>query len=122
VNVTSKLSWGHSLLIKQGAKLVQDFNDVIVELAPHVRRRLVDDGRGEAGSTEADQAALFSGPTGGTNRAVLGRLKADASVHLDQLVEEMEETSPSELIAALFELEMMALVRQLPGKNFVKVW
>jgi DNA processing protein len=43
-------------------------------------------------------------------------------VHLDQLVEEMEETSPSELIAALFELEMMGLVRQLPGKNFVKVW
>ena len=29
---------------------------------------------------------------------------------------------PSELIAALFELEMLGLVKQLPGKNFVKVW
>ena len=27
-----------------------------------------------------------------------------------------------ELIAALFELEMLGLVKQLPGKNFVKVW
>ena len=26
-----------------------------------------------------------------------------------------------ELIAALFELEMLGLVKQLPGKNFVKV-
>ncbi len=29
---------------------------------------------------------------------------------------------PAELIAALFELEMLGLVKQLPGKNFVKVW
>jgi DNA processing protein len=55
-NVTSKMSWGPNLLIKQGAKLVQDFNDVIVELAPHVRRRLVDDGRGDGGSAEVGQA------------------------------------------------------------------
>jgi hypothetical protein len=26
------------------------------------------------------------------------------------------------LISALFELEMSGLVRQLPGKSFVKVW
>jgi hypothetical protein len=26
------------------------------------------------------------------------------------------------MIAALFELEMLGLVKQLPGKNFVKVW
>ena len=31
-NITSKLSWGPNLLIKQGAKIVQDWNDVVVEL------------------------------------------------------------------------------------------
>jgi DNA processing protein len=41
---------------------------------------------------------------------------------LDDLIEKMENASPSELIAALFELEMQGLVKQLPGKNFVKVW
>ena len=29
-NITSKMSWGPNLLIKQGAKLVQDWNDVVV--------------------------------------------------------------------------------------------
>jgi DNA processing protein len=37
-NITSKMSWGPNLLIKQGAKLVQDWNDVVVDLPPEVRR------------------------------------------------------------------------------------
>jgi DNA processing protein len=41
---------------------------------------------------------------------------------LDVLVESIEDLSASEIIASLFELEMMGLVKQLPGKNFVKVW
>src|SRR5580692_11571471 len=44
-NITSKMSWGPNLLIKQGAKLVQDWNDVVVDLPPDVRRRLVDEGK-----------------------------------------------------------------------------
>jgi len=46
----------------------------------------------------------------------------DAAIHLDDLLEKIADISPSELIAALFELEMLELVKQLPGKNFVKVW
>jgi DNA processing protein len=46
----------------------------------------------------------------------------DAATHLDDLLEKIGDISVSELIAALFELEMLGLVRQLPGKNFVKVW
>jgi DNA processing protein len=34
-NITSKMSWGPNLLIKQGAKLVQDWNDVVVRLPPN---------------------------------------------------------------------------------------
>jgi DNA processing protein len=41
---------------------------------------------------------------------------------MDDLLEKIEDTSASEIIAALFELEMQGLVKQLPGKNFVKVW
>ena len=37
-------------------------------------------------------------------------------------VETLPGTSPSEIIAALFELELAGLVRQLPGKSFIKVW
>ena len=44
-NITSKTSWGPNLLIKQGAKLVQEWNDVVTELPPEARRRLIEDGR-----------------------------------------------------------------------------
>jgi DNA processing protein len=129
-NITSKLSWGPNLLIKQGARLVQDWNDVIVDLPAESRRHLIDRGRkkllAEAGETSgAEQASLLEGSApqlDSTARKALEALKVDAAIHLDDLLEKVEDTSPSELIAALFELEMLGLVKQLPGKNFVKVW
>lgn len=124
-NVTSKVSWGPNLLIKQGAKLVQDYNDVVVELAPEVRRRLVEKSRARLGveSSEAPvQGELPLGPSNDTARAVLDLLRVDQAIHLDAVLEKLERCSASELIAVLFELEMLGLVKQLPGKNFVKVW
>jgi DNA processing protein len=124
-NVTSKVSWGPNLLIKQGAKLVQDYNDVVVELAPEVRRRLVEKSRARLGveASEAPaQGELPLGPSNDIARAVLDFLRVDQAIHLDAVLEKLERCSASELIAVLFELEMMGLVKQLPGKNFVKVW
>ena len=40
----------------------------------------------------------------------------------NNLVDTLVGTSPSEIVAALFELELTGLVRQLPGKSFIKVW
>jgi DNA processing protein len=128
-NITSKMSWGPNLLIKQGAKLVQDWNDVVVDLPPEVRRKLIESGKnrlraqglsGDLATAEGVQASLVGSQA--VSRKLLEKLRPDASTHLDELVETLEEFSPSELIAALFELEMTGLVKQLPGKNFVKVW
>jgi len=121
-NVTSKASWGPNLLIKQGAHLVQDWNDVVTELPPESRRHLIEQGKqkilAETGETP--------GPAGpeldATARRVLEELTVDVPIHLDDLIEKIGDTSASELIAALFELEMLGLAKQLPGKNFVKVW
>jgi DNA processing protein len=129
-NITNKLAWGPNLLIKQGAKLVQDWNDVVSELPAESRRHLIDRGRqrilGEDGASAAGDAASVTGDQaselGGVARRLLASLQVDIAVHLDDLLEKVEDTSPSELIAALFELEMLGLVKQLPGKNFVKVW
>jgi DNA processing protein len=55
-------------------------------------------------------------------RKVLEQLKIETPTHIDDLLERLEDVSSSEAIAALFELEMTGAVRQLPGKNFVKVW
>ena len=129
-NITSKLSWGPNLLIKQGAKLIQDWNDVVAELPAESRRHLINKGRqrilGEGiASGEAEPASLVNslGPEfGPLARRTLDALKVDAAIHLDDLLEIVQDTSTSEIIAALFELEMLGLVKQLPGKNFVKVW
>jgi DNA processing protein len=108
-------------LIKQGAKLVQDWNDVVEELSPEDRRALAS--RIEPQDSDpSDQGSLLPGPNQGIARSLLERLRVDNPTHLDDIMESMEEFSSSELIATLFELELAGLVRQLPGKNFVKVW
>jgi DNA processing protein len=129
-NITSKLSWGPNLLIKQGARLVQDWNDVVSELPAESRRHLIDRARqrilAEGGATsEAPGASVLSDPRsemGQAARRALEGLQVDTAINLDDLLEKSVDISASELIAALFELEMMGLVKQLPGKNFVKVW
>ena len=129
-NITSKLSWGPNLLIKQGARLVQDWNDVVSELPAESRRHLIDRARqkilaeGDA-TPEPGGASVLGDPQselGHAARRAIGALQVDAATHLDDLLEKLGDISASELIAALFELEMMGLVKQLPGKNFVKVW
>jgi DNA processing protein len=129
-NITSKASWGPNLLIKQGAKIVQDWNDVVVELPADSRRHLIEKGRGKllgttGESVQPGQTSLLNDARpqiDGTARKALEALHADAATQLDNLLEKLEDTSASEVIAALFELEMLGLVKQLPGRNFVKVW
>ncbi|MEX2264369.1 MAG: DNA-processing protein DprA [Bryobacteraceae bacterium] len=125
-NITSKLSWGPNLLIKQGAKLVQEWNDVVEELPAEVRRSLIESGRqrlaAESSGTGQASLPLDAGPAAALGRSLVSHLKVDAATHVDALLESLPDSSPSEIIAALFELEMLGLVRQLPGRNFVKVW
>jgi DNA processing protein len=124
-NITSKMSWGPNLLIKQGAKLVQEWNDVIVELPAEVRRALVAkaQARSAAISLEPQDNQLpLDGSVGPAHKALLGHLKPDLPTHIDQLHETFDTLTSSEIIAALFDLELLGLIKQLPGKNFVKVW
>jgi DNA processing protein len=124
-SIVSKMSWGPNLLIKQGAKLVQDWNDVVLELAPEVRRELAARSQmrlfGEGDAAAAD-APKDENPRSPVARQILALLRVETPTQIDDLLERAEDVSSSEAIAALFELEMLGAVRQLPGKNFVKVW
>jgi DNA processing protein len=130
-NITSKMSWGPNLLIKQGAKLIQDWNDVVSELPVEAQKRLIDAGRQRIMNQGLGASVASSTPAGASQapdpnqkvkRAVLLQLKVDVSIHLDTLVEACDEVSPSEIISALFEMEIQGLVKQLPGRNFIKAW
>jgi len=76
----------------------------------------------DGGTQTGEQPSLPFSPSAALGRRLLEYLKVDAATHIDSLIEHLEDCSPSELIAGLFELEMQGLVRQLPGRNFVKVW
>jgi DNA processing protein len=133
-SITSKMSWGPNLLIKQGAKLVQDWNDVVVDLPQTAQRRLIEAGRQRildqgltiptetSSNNPASQQPHLDEPHQQVARRVLAHLKIDQATQLDLLVDTLEDASPSEIIAALFELEILGLAKQLPGRNFVKVW
>ena len=122
-NITSKMSWGPNLLIKQGAKLIQDWNDVVVELPPSDRRRLIDDCRARLGcEPQAELPLEPESPQSAVSRALMKKLSPDAPVTLDELIDTLGPHSSSEIIAALFELELSGMIKQLAGKNFVKIW
>jgi DNA processing protein len=122
------MSWAPNLLIKQGtAKLVQEWSDVVNELPADVRRELVNRGQRQLLLDGGIQCSKGEGKEmlaslQELSRRVLNYLQVDDPKQLDELLESFEGISSSELIAALFDLEMNGLIRQLPGKNFVKVW
>jgi DNA processing protein len=126
-NITSKMSWGPNLLIKQGAKLVQEWTDVTEELPVAVRRELVSKAQQKMLLEDPDAVAAAvpeegEAPVKQLARKLLSTLQVAEPKELESLLETFETVSSSELIGALFDLEMSGLIRQLPGKKFVKVW
>lgn len=116
-NITSQQSFGPNLLIKQGAQLVQSAADVLDGLPWECRRQLA----GRSTPPETAQQTLDFGPMTALAVQLLRILKPDAPTGLDEITEHCLDASSSEVIAMLFELELAGLVRQLPGKSFVKV-
>jgi DNA processing protein len=115
-NVTQPVSFAPNLLIKQGAKLVTNAEDVIEELPTPVRAMLV-----QAEQPEAEQRNLLaSAALNGSEKKLYELLTADDPVHIDDIVERSGLNS-SDVLATLFNLEMQGIVRQMPGKQFCKV-
>lgn len=125
-SVTNKNSWGPHLLIKQGAALVQDWQDVVEGLSSQVRVRLLanapESGQQPDQSSPASRASLFAEQLSETERAIYDLLKVEEAVHIDEVLNALPNLSPSEVLAGLLEMEFKSLIRQLPGKNFVKTF
>lgn len=119
-NVTNKGSWTPNTLIKQGAKLVASWEDVWEELPSQVRIELED--LAPAESKSPTTASLLPDPVLRPQEAmVLEVLRADESLHIDEILELLDtQLTSSEVFTALFELEITGRVRGLPGKNYVR--
>ena len=119
-NITSRNSFGTNYLIKgAGAKLVQTWQDIAAELPPDIAARLLPPEPKKKEPGVADQSEFVPEALSDTERVVFKSLSADESTHIDALAESCQ-LSISELTGALLGLEMRELIRQLPGKCFVR--
>lgn len=118
-NITSQTSFGPNFLIKDGAKLVQIWRDVVEELPREIKEALLGVERPAAPTLAKVQPIFEAVDLSEAERKVLGVLSTDVPAHVDQLLISCEMNS-SELMNALLGLEMKDRIRQLPGKSFIK--
>ncbi len=71
-------------------------------------------------ASHEERAALVEGSLSPIERPLYALLSVDEARHVDELVELSGLTS-SEVLAALFDMELKSVIRQLPGKQFLKV-
>lgn len=113
-NLTSPQSFGPNFLIKQGAKLVQSWRDIVEELPPEMRREILikEDSR----PARTPELGMLSDE----EKRILALLKTDETMQFDRICR-MANLNVSRLSDILLGLEMNGHVRQLPGNLFVKV-
>lgn len=114
-NITSSKSFGPNYLIKDGARVVQTWRDVVEEFPSEIKSSILARERPEQLNLGLDMDDFSLSEV---DRELLGSLKSDEPVHIDQLILKVKLT-PGELMSALLKLEMMERIKQLPGKSFV---
>lgn len=109
-SIESFKSTGTHLLIKQGAKLVENAQDILEELPPGGYRQPAADSRGPdlKPSIPQDLSPLDS--------KIVAALDP-YPVHIDELVRNLA-LDPGELAGALLQLELKGVVKQAPGSLF----
>jgi DNA processing protein len=122
-NITSQTSFGPNYLIKDGAKLVQQWRDVVEELPLHLKEKILGVQRpsidGKVGKSSVVQPLFPAVELSEDERKVLDTLSADVPAHIDQLLLSTG-LNPADLMNALLGLEMKDRIRELPGKSFIK--
>ena len=117
-NITSKNSFGTNYLIKSGAKLVQQWQDVVAELPQEISAAILPPKLDKA-KDASNQPELIPANLSENERKVWQALSPDASVQIDILLE-TSKLSFGDLSAALLSLEMRDLIRALPGRCYAR--
>lgn len=121
-NITSRNSFGTNYLIKgAGAKLVQQWQDVVSELPADIAAQMLPppSGKKKRQGELLDRLQTAPADLNEHERLVLKLLDPDTPKQIDSLAE-TTGLSITQLTAALLTLEMRELIRALPGKCFVR--
>lgn len=105
--VGSSRSRGAHRLIRQGAKLVENVDDILEEIAPQLLTR---------GGT-ANAAPLALPPSASADARKIFALLDAGSLQIDEVIEKSGLVAPR-VLQILLELELQGYVRQLAGKRY----
>jgi DNA processing protein len=111
-NLTTPQSFGPNYLIKQGAKLVQSWRDIVEELPSQYRQEILI--RENTSSHEKKEFDLLSDE----ENMILGVLHMDEATQFDKIFQR-SRLGISRLSTLLLNLEMHGWIRQLPGNLYV---
>jgi DNA processing protein len=127
-SIESAGSRGTNRLIKQGAKLIEDVEDILEEILPQAgmppaipqasSHLLSPDGTGSHPNSTAPARQQKIDGLGDPERKLLLLIPHDP-VGIDQLITASGLT-PQEVLNCLLVLELGGFVRQLPGKMFIR--
>ena len=119
-NITSRTSIGTNYLIKSGAKLVQQWQDVITELPQEISARILPPKLDEKETQKLPKQSELAPANMSENELKIWQvLSPDEPVQIDDLLD-ATNLSFGDLSAALLGLEMRDLVRVLPGKTYAR--
>jgi DNA processing protein len=117
-NITSGNSFGTNYLIKSGAKLVQQWQDVVAELPSEISAAILPPTI-ERAAEEKRQPDLVPSGMSEVEQKVWETLSPDDPTHIDVLLE-TTGLSFGDLNAALVGLDIRDLIRVLPGKHYAR--
>jgi len=109
-------SRGTNKLIKQGAKLIENTDDILEEILPQVERTIVLKPHSIANSKVI--AAKSSEILSAVDQKIIGFISGDR-VHIDDLISSTGLSS-ADILSTLTTLELKGIVQQHPGKFFSK--
>ena len=119
-NITSSNSFGTNYLIKSGAKLVQQWQDVVAELPSEISAAIlpprIDEVKPETAERQPD---LIPADMNENEQKVWALLTPSDSTHIDILLE-TSGLSFGDLNSALVGLDIRDLIRVLPGKHYAR--
>jgi DNA processing protein len=122
-NITSKNSFGTNYLIKSGAKLVQQWQDVVHELPAEIAAQIlppvIEETTIAGEKQQSNHQKLIPADLSDNERKVYQLLSTDEAKHID-LVSEKSGLAVNVTMSILFALDMRDLIRELPGKHFVR--
>ena len=118
-NITSSNSYGTNYLIKAGAKLVQQWQDVVAELPSEIAARILPPKIEERKNGNGHQQELIPADLTDNERKIWAVLTADEATHIDVLLE-TSGLSFGDLNSVLVGLDIKDMIRVLPGKHYAR--